>query len=150
MFQDGSQVIIPAFSFNCNGRITGVLAGMHRVYRIGYTRMPEFQVWRPLSPDSNEYSKIGQVQFQTATQLSGGYYASGVLLTGNDRFEFQSKDVIGFYQPNYPLYRISNIFNENYTSYYYNSDDDLITTNLSSGRYSTIRHQPLINVFTGN
>ena len=143
--QDGIQVIIPAFSFNCNGRITGFSVGMHRAFYI-LGNFPEFQVWRPLSPDTNGYSKIGQVQFQTRT--SSTYYEYNVLLTGNDRLKFQSGDVIGYYQPNYPSARISNILNENYTSYY-SSYDDLNTTSLSSGRYATITYQPLINILTG-
>ena len=120
---------------------------MHRDFRSGYTSLPEFQVWRPLSPDSNEYSKIGQVKFQTGTPIVNNYYASSVLLTGNDQIKFQSGDVIGYYQPNTPFFRISNIINEDYASYY-SSYDNLTTTNINSGRYRTVTYQPLINVFT--
>ena len=110
--------------------------------------MPEFQVWHPLSPGSNVYSKISQVQFQIETQITNTYYTPTLLLTGSDRLEFHSGDVIGIYQPRYPLFRISNIFNENYTSYY-NSYDNHTTTNISSGSYNTLTLQPVINVFTG-
>ena len=113
------------------------------------TYMPQFQVWHPLSPSSNAYSKIGQVQFQIETPANNTYYTLTLLLTGNDRLEFQSGDVIGIYQPSYPLFRISYIFNENYTSYY-NSYDNLTTTNISSGRYDTLTYQPVINVLTGS
>ena len=145
-FSDDSQVIIPAFSFNCNGRITGVSVGMHIGDTNGY--MPEFQVWRPLSPDSNEYSKINQVKFQAGTPITNTYYVSSVLLTGNDELKFQSGDVIGYYQPTNSFLRISNIINENYTSYYKNYDN-LTTTNINSGSYYESMHQPLINVFIG-
>ena len=145
--QDDSQVIIPAFSFNCNGRITGVSAGMHWSGRQS-TYIPQFQVWHPLSPGSNVYSKIGQVQFQIETPIRSTYFTPTLLLTRNDRLEFHSGDVIGIYQPSYPLFRISNVFNENYISYY-NTYDNLTTTNISSGRYNTLTLQPVINVFTG-
>ena len=112
------------------------------------TYMPEFQVWHPLSPVSNAYSKIGQVQFQIETPIRSAYYTPTLLLTGNDQLEFQSGDVIGIYQPSYPFFRISNVLNENYTSYY-NTYDNLTTTNISSGRYNTLTLQPVINVFTG-
>ena len=119
---------------------------MHRGYTNG--NIPELQVWRPLSPDSNDYSKISQVKFQAGTPITNTYYASNVLLTGNDQIKFQSGDVIGYYQPNNPSLWISNIINENYTSYYI-SYDNLTTTNINSGSYYERMLQPLINVLTG-
>ena len=55
-------MIMPNLNFNCNGRITGVTASMYAVRRTG--TLPVFQVWHPLSPGSNVYSKISQVQFE--------------------------------------------------------------------------------------
>ena len=49
--------------FSCNGRITGVTANMYSFRRFG-SQLPVFQVWHPLSPGLNVYSKIGQIQFE--------------------------------------------------------------------------------------
>ena len=85
------HVIVTDFAFTCNGRVTGVKA------RVGIgsgTELPAFQVWHPVLPGSSVYSIVDQVQFQFAVGVVT------VLLTGNDQIEFQSGDVVAYYQPN--------------------------------------------------
>ena len=55
----GRQVIVPNATFNCNGRITNVVASMSW---FGATSYPLFQVWRPILLLLGKYIKIDEVQ----------------------------------------------------------------------------------------
>ena len=146
---DVTQVIIPSFSFNCNGRITGITISMFSTaYERGY--LPVFQVWHPLSSDSNVYSKIAQINVHdTGTQMSGSHYIYNVSLNGSDQIEFQSGDVIGYYQPSQSVIKVGIDYNPNHILYYKsNVDHTIATINTSSGEYSKASVQPLISVMT--
>ena len=100
---DNRIVIVPRLSFTCNGRITNI-----RV-RIGSdgggNNFPYVQVWRPSS--SQLYNLVDQVQIQSShlnTQLT--YREANIPLTDNSIIQFQSGDVIGFYNPSDSLYEI--------------------------------------------
>ena len=117
--------------------------------------LPVFQVWHPLLPGSSIYSLIGQVQFHSGVSYTGLYlYTSTVLLTGDERIEFQAGDVIGCYQPPYPL-RLVQIINASiddasYTSYFSHITNLNTTTIDIHGRdYGETDWQPLINITTG-
>ena len=114
-----------------------------------------FQVWRPLLPGSSIYSIIGQVQFHSGVFYTGQYlYTSTVLRTGDDRIEFHSGDVIGCYQPPYPLRLIqiinASIDDPNFTSHFSHITNlTTATINISGVDYGETVWQPLINITTG-
>ena len=136
---------MPNFNFSCNGRITSVAASLYEVSSFG--SLPVFQVWRPLSPGSSAYSKIGQVQFEiNETRVD----IPKVSLTGNDQIEFQSGDVIGCYQPINSHYRVGYIIDSNYVSYFTsNSSFTTTTINVSSPTFFETKGRPLISVMLG-
>ena len=146
---DITQVIIPSFNFSCNGRITGITISMLRTaYERGY--LPVFQVWHPLSSDSNVYSKIAQINVHdTGTRITRSHHIYNVSLNGSDQIEFQLGDVIGYYQPSQSVIKVGNDYNPNHTLYYKSDVDHTIATiNISSEEYSKASVQPLISVMT--
>ena len=154
--ENGTHMISPSFTFSCNGRITSVTASLFTVEGFSLIpgmNLPVFQVWRPLLPGSSIYSIIGQAQFDSGVFYAGPYlYTSTILLTRDDRIEFQSGDVIGCYQPNYPLrlVQIITIDNVNYISYFsHTTNPTTATINISSTDYVDEVRQPLINITTG-
>ena len=147
---EGIQFVMPNLTSNCNGgRISGVTANMYAARRFG--SLPVFQVWHPLSPGSNVYSKVGQVQFEApeGANIVTRIHISNVSLTGSDRIEFQSGDVIGCYQPFFSRYTVG-ANNASYTSYFTNSSSLAATTiNVNNVSYFETIMQPLINVMIG-
>ena len=151
-------MIAPNFTFNCNGRITSVTASLFTVAAFSITpgmNLPVFQVWRPLLPGSSIYFIIGQVQFDSGVLYTGQYlYTSTILLTGDDRIEFQSGDVIGCYQPSYPLRLVqitnASIDEANYTSHFSRTTNfTTVIIDISGTNYIDAAWQPLINITTG-
>ena len=141
------HIVMPELHFGCNGRITSVAASMYEVRSSG--SLPVFQVWRPSSPGSSHYSKIGQVQFEAG--IPGvRVHISNVSLTGKDQIKFQSGDVLGCYQPFRSHYRVGTIGDANYTSYF-TSINSLITAaiNLANVNYFETTRRPLISVMIG-
>ena len=152
-------MIAPSSTFSCNGRITSVTVSLLAVEAFPGImttgiNLPVFQVWHPLLPASSIYSMIGQVQFQSGVHIVRYFYTSTVLLIGDERIEFQSGDVIGCYQPPYPL-RLVQIINAstddaNYTSYFSHvSNLTTATINISGVDYDEKVWQPLINITIG-
>ena len=150
---EGRHIIMLNLNFACNGRITGVAASMYAIRPSG--ALPVFQIWRPLSPNSNVYSKIGQVQFEAPQgQNILRIYISNVSLTGNDQIEFQAGDAIGCYQPSNSRYRAGAIDDPNFTSHFTSSSSLTTTTttiDISSARlnYFETTIRPLISVIIG-
>ena len=143
---EGVHIIMLDSRFGCNGRITSVAANMFKFGSSG--SLPMFQVWRPLSPGSSNYSKIGQVQFKAGVKL----HISNVSLTGKDQIKFQSGDVIGCYQPSNSHYRvgITSTVGTNYTSYSTKINSFTTTViNVRSINYSASQRRPLISVMIG-
>ena len=118
MIGSGRQVIVPNARFNCNGRITNVAVSMHG--RLG-SNLPLFQVWHPISLNSNTYNKTGEVELALGYYKSIGnnlgYYYANMSLNSNSEIEFQSGDFIGYYQPSDPQRVIWSIQTSGYTSY---------------------------------
>ena len=119
--------------------------------------LPVFQVWHPLSAGSSVYSKIGQVQFQFGNQEfdeSGQFFLHSSVSLTEDNYnpiEFQSGDLVGYYQPSSPRRVVWNVNNTEYTSYVSNVSDLTTTTvNISSIDYVEFSSvQPLINIMFG-
>ena len=146
---DGRQVIVPNARFNCNGRITNVAASMKWSFAINY---PLFQVWHPIT--TSTYSKIGEAQLSDGSLKGvgqGSYYYVNMSLNSNSQIEFQSGDVIGYYQP-FNARQIWNIQTSDYTSYSYTAYTATapnVLLNISSEGIIKTNYQPLIKVMFG-
>ena len=115
---------------------------------------PTIQIWRPVAQNSTMYDKVGTVCALTAydiiniTANESSYCLANVSCTGDNRTEFQSGDVIGYYQNNSLHSRVLNVVTEGYTSY--SSDISFTNINISLKLFNTFRSiQPLIQVMYG-
>ena len=144
----GRQVIVPNARFNCNGRITNVAVSMKGLLSINY---PIFQVWRPFLSFSRIYLKIGEVQLSDGKLTNvgqGSYIYANMSLNSSSQIEFQSGDVIGYYQPSNAL-KIWNIQTDGYTSYSYTVTTPLTLIDINSEEIIKTNYQPLIKVMFG-
>ena len=114
---------------------------------------PLFQVWHPTSLNSTIYNKIGEIQLPAGVFVAVGvnrnYYSASVSLNSNSQIEFQSGDVIGYYEPSSSRRLIGSIQTSGYTSY-----SDTIATPLSSIDTNNVdnidaNRQPLMEVTFG-
>ena len=148
----GRQVIVPRAKFNCSGRITNVAVSMQRQVIVG-GNLPLFQVWHPTSLDSSTYNKIGEVQLPegefVAVGVDRNYHHANLPLNGNSRIEFQSGDVIGYYQPLISQRLIWNIETSGYTSYSTTVTSPSISIDISTVENADDNHQPLFAVIFG-
>ena len=148
---NGRQVIVPKARFNCNGRITNVAVSI-RDRLLGANNFPLFQVWHPTSFNSSTYNKTGEVQLLDGGLKvvdEGSYYHVNMPLNSNSQIEFQSGDVIGYYQPSSPRQKIWNVQTSGYTSYsnIVTSPSTLIDINNVDNNHDN--YQPLIAVMFG-
>ena len=143
-------MIVPAARFNCNGRITSIAASLQFLFG---TDLPLFQVWRPFSPNSTIYTKISEVELPPGDRMGGiivNYYFANLSLNSSSQIEFQSGDVIGYFQSPDPQRWVRNIQATGYTSYSNdasNSSASFIDT--SNTDNTDIERQPLIEVAIG-
>ena len=146
----GRQVIVSSARFTCNGRITNVAVSMSTWRGDGY---PHFQVWHPTLLNSSTYSKIGEVQLPGGDFVAVGqgrnYYYATLLLKKSSQIEFQSGDVIGYYQPPNPRKLIWSIQTSGYTSYSSNVITPLTVIDTNNVDNIEANHQPLIEVKFG-
>ena len=145
----GRLAIIPRFNFSCNGRITSIKAGLNK--NTSLTNFPSFQVWRPSSPGSRIYSKIGEVQLQSDNQVTNGYYnfEATITLIGEHRTEFQSGDVIGYYHPRQSRYQVKDIFNTGYMLYRFDGSLASNSVDLGEANFTYGNRQPLLQFTVG-
>ena len=133
-------VIVPSLNFTCNGRITNIRV---RIKPDGTgDNFPYIQVWR-LSPSSRLYNLVNEVQIQSShlnTQLM--YLEANIPLTGNRR-QFQSGDVIGFYNPSDSRYEIRDITTPGYVFYVFEGST-ATSLDLNNANATPMRRQPLI------
>ena len=114
---------------------------------------PRFQVWHPTSPNSSNYNRIGDVQLPAGNFVFVGdrrnYYSANVSLNSSSQIEFQSGDVIGYYQPFNSSRLMWSIQTSGYTSYSntVNSSSTSIDTNNVNNTENN--RQPLIAVTFG-
>ena len=144
----GKQVIVPNARFNCNGRITSVAASMKDLS--GATNYPIIEVWRPYIY-SGSYIKIDEVHFSAGSLKGAGqgsYYYANISLNSSSQIEFQSGDVIGYYQPSNSR-QIWSIQTDEYTSYSYTGPRALDLLYIYSEGINVTNYQPLIKVMYG-
>ena len=110
-----TQDIVPESDFSCNGRITGYLISLERDSSSG--DYPIVQVWRRHRTNQQLYNRVNTLCALTGSDINnmGGYYLGNVSCTGNERIEFQSGDVIGYYHANEVQYRLWSIDTTGYT-----------------------------------
>ena len=138
--------IVPPLKFTCNGRITNIRV---RILRNNTgTNFPYIQVWRQ-SPTTQLYSLVDKVQIQSDhfnTQLANP--VAIIPLTGNNRIQFLSGDVIGFYNPSDSGYVIRDKMTSGYMVYVFLGSDASLF-NLSSTNLIPVGRQPLIQFTLG-
>ena len=148
---DGRQVIVPKARFNCNGRITNVAVSIKNRL-LGANKFPLFQVWHPTSFHSSIYNKIGEVQLPDGGLKvvdEGSYFYANMSLNSSSQIEFQSGDVIGYYQPSSPRRKIWNVQTSGYTSYSNIVTSPLTLIDINTADNVHNNHQPLIAVLFG-
>ena len=144
-----TQVIVPRSDFSCNGRITGYLVSLESATSSG--DYPIVQVWHPTS--STVYTRVDTECPLTESDIDrmrngDEYYLGNVSCTGDNRIEFQSGDVIGYYHGNDVRYRLWTIETMGYISYIRDegSPPNMFNTNNVD---SSETRQPLIQVLYG-
>jgi len=149
-FASRSQVIIPMSNFSCSGRLTGYMISLNLV-GTDSSNYPTIQVWRPTSSVSYDLVE-GQYELVAADVTdNGGYHLANVTLTGVNRIQFQSSDVIGYYLPsNVNFYSVWNIQTMGYTSYMVSlGQANSIPTTATITTDMVADSQPLIQVIFG-
>ena len=150
LVDSGRQVIVPNARFKCKGRITSISVSMFKWFGTDY---PLFQVWHPTSLKSSAYNKIGEIKLPEGDFKAignGKYYNYATLpLNSSNQIEFQSGDVIGYYQPFSPRVLIYSNRIRGYNSY--TSTVKIPLTSLDLNNVDNIRtdYQPLIKVMFG-
>jgi len=114
---------------------------------------PFFQVWRPASSGSTVYNKIDEVQLQSDSQVTRESNNSdtgkaNILLTGNDRLEFQSGDVVGYFHPTTARYQVKSILTNRYAEYLFIGSTAPASVNLINADHNYIQ-EPLIHFEIG-
>ena len=150
VFDDKIQVIVPGTNFSCNGRITGYLISLERLNGEYRDELPIIQVYRPSRTIGLLFSEEDRYTLKTneITNMSD-YHLANVSFTNNDRIEFHSDDIIGYFIPNKSRYNVWNIETEGYTSYIDRGlREDIFSINSNTNSIVDNR-QPLIQVIFG-
>ena len=115
--------------------------------------VPLFQVWHPTSLNSTTYNKIGEVQLPAGNRIgsysSTHYYYASLSLNNSNQIEFQSGDIIGYYQRSNPDRGVWNIETNGYISYSNSTSNPLTLIDISNVDYTDDNYQPLIEVMFG-
>ena len=140
-------VIVPRLNFACNGRITNIRVSVNGSTHNTGTNFPYVQVWRQ-SPPSQPYTLVERVQIQPSHLINqSANLEANISLTGNNRIQFLSGDVIGFYNPPDSGYTIEDVRTDGYV-YYVFRGSNASSLNLATGFMSN-RRQPLIQFTLG-
>ena len=137
--------IIPHLNFSCNGRITSIKARVNKT--TNFTNFLYFQVWRPSSTNSLVYHEVSEVQLKSDKQVTKSI--AHINFTGKDTLEFQSGDVIGYYHPHQPCYRVTDIKTNGYILYQFNGSPPNHSVNISEASKTFNSKQPLIQFIVG-
>ena len=142
-------VIVPRLNFTCNGRITNIRVGLDRANN--GANFPYVQVRRPLPGASLLfYVLVDNVQIRSShlTQFNMSTFQEAMIsLTGDNRAQFLSGDVIGFYNPPDSGYVIRDIATTGYVYYVFvGLNASIITLNTD---VVSDRRQPLIQFTLG-
>ena len=149
-FGPNRLAIFPRLNFTCSGRITNIRARVASV-NVNNNNFLSIQVWRQSSPGSTRYTRIDTVQLQSnqVTTGSGDFLKANITLTGDDRIEFLSGDVIGYYNPNNLRYTIRDIRTDGYFLYRFDGSPAPISVNLENRNQVFNFRQPLLQFTVG-
>ena len=115
---------------------------------------PLFQVWHPTSLNSTVYNKIGEIKLPAGDFVPVGvnrnYYSASVSLNSTNQIEFQSGDVIGYFEPSNPRRLIGSIQTSGYTSYSNSVTTPLTSIDTNNVDNTETNCQPLFAVTFGN
>ena len=145
--------IVPRLNFTCNGRITSIRARVNLSSE--GSDYPFIQVWRARSAGSTIYHKIDEVKLPADDQVirdSNNYTGVTINLTGNNRIEVQSGDVVGYYHPRNARYRVRGISiasTDGYVLYRFNGMPTSNSVNLSEADRRLNYRQPLLQFTIG-
>ena len=143
-----SLAVVPRSNFSCNGRITGYMVSLNQ-NRDSFCRNPGIIVWQPMNTERTLYrARDSYTLSNDDINAMGDYYFANVSFTGNDRIEFQSGDVIGYWHASSSCYTMWNIRTAGYTSYNASLPSDAFNISDDSVAITTDR-QPLIQVNFG-
>ncbi|XP_065899825.1 uncharacterized protein [Dysidea avara] len=152
--QDGNNslarnryAIFPRLNFTCDGRLTNIKARVTSRSGSG-NRVLCFQVWQPLSSESLMYNKIADIQLQGVTAGSNSFLETNISLNGDDRIEFQSGDVIGYYHQPGSQYQVKDIQTIGYMMYQFDGPPST-SVDLSEADAMLPNRQPLIQFTIG-
>ena len=97
------------------------------------------------------YNKVDEIELQSEDQITKGYnnFEATIILTGEQRLEFQPDDVIGYYQPVKPRYRVLDVTTMGYKLYRFNGTSTSNTINLSEANRTLCNRQPLLQFTFG-
>ena len=120
-----------------------------------FCRNPSIIVWQPMNAEQTLYNIRDSYALNNShINAMEDYYFANVSFTGNDRIEFQSGDVIGYWHRSRPFcYRVWNIRTAGYTSYGVRAtlNNNINTIDIDDGStIVTTDRQPLIQVTFGN
>ena len=147
---DKRLAIIPRLNFTCNGRITSIRARM--VFDNNRSNYSLFQVWRPASVGSTIYNKTGEIQLQSDDQFSevnNTLQTATVNLIGKNMIEVQSGDVVGYYHPPDPRFRVLSRKTVGYRVYEFSESYESVDLNNTLFNNSNFYGQPLIQFTIG-
>ena len=98
------------------------------------------------------YNKTGEVQLQSDDQVTEGYnnFEATIILTGENRTEFQSGDVIGYYHPPQSRYRVWDVRTNGYILFRFDGSPAPNSVNLSAADAMFDCRQPLLQFTVGN
>ena len=145
------QAIVPQKQFFCDGRLTGFMVSLYD-YENDNRLHPYIQVWKRSRTNTQLYIIVGQYQLNDhdITQKNG-YFLANVTLSGNDRIPFKPGNIIGYYHPPSPRYRVSSVDVNGYTTYTISTRSPLSSFNIDEDVDGVDNEkQPLIETSYGN
>ena len=144
----GRLGIFPRLNFTCNGRITSIRARVR--LRNSGSSISYFQVWRPSSPNSQIYNKTAEVVILEDNVFTGsnGSQEVNISLSGDNRTEIQSGDVVGYYHPTSVRYAIRDLRTDGYVLYGFTTNQT-DSVNLTDADNTINRRQPIIQFTIG-
>ncbi|XP_065899401.1 uncharacterized protein [Dysidea avara] len=145
----GALGIVPRLSFTCDGRITGIMARVRRDTNTNRNDYPYFIIWRPSSTNSMVYTSSGEVQLQESQVSQCNSFVTcnvNIVLSGSNRIEFLSGDVVGYYHPQQTIYQVRTIRTNGYERYRIDGSSAPTSVDLSTVNNNRINNnrQPLI------
>jgi len=108
--------------------------------------LPIIQIWHPSSLNSTVYNKIGQAQVTNITRVTTDHY---IAICNSSELEFQSGDVLGYYQSLNSSHLVWNTWTIGYSSYVSNSSNAFTTTVDLMNLTKNYQEQPLIKMTFG-